>query len=257
MATQLIDDDVRGCIGGRADCEPVVELAGVTKRWPRRAWPPQRTIAWPVILANVTLCVRRCETLAVLGENGAGKTTLLKIIGGWARPDSGSVRVRGRVAYAAGERGFYFRLSVRENLAFFGALDGLRARERARRINEVARIVDIEADLNRRFAALSSGARQRLAVARALLADPNVVLLDEPTRALDPVHATDLRRFVRESLAARAQKTVIVATNLIDEARELGGRVAILRAGTLDLIDLPERVDDCSLRALFAKPVGA
>jgi ABC-2 type transport system ATP-binding protein len=145
--------------------------------------------------------------------------------------------------------------TVRENLAFFGALDGLRGRERADRIVQVTRTVDIERVLDQRFADLSSGIRQRLAVARALLTDPDVLLLDEPTRALDPPHASDLRRFVRQTLAKRFGKTIIVATNLIDEALELGDRIAVLRSRTLEFVELPgRRFEDSELRALFGMP---
>jgi ABC-2 type transport system ATP-binding protein len=243
---------------------PIIEVAEVSKRWPQRSWFPRAKLPAPDVLANVSFAVDRGEIVVVLGENGAGKTTLLKIVAGLARPDAGEVRVLGcdgsapsaalrrRVAYAGGERGFYFRLTVRENLSFFGALDGLRARERNARILEVARTVDIESALDRRFADLSSGLRQRLAVASALIADPEILLLDEPTRALDPPHASDLRRFIRETLAARCAKTIIIATNLIDEAIELGDRIAVLRAKTLEFVDLPSRrFDEREIRALF------
>jgi ABC-type multidrug transport system ATPase subunit len=247
----------------RALDERVVELAGVRKGWPRRSrFAPLDSVARDV-LVDVTFAVNRGEIVAVLGENGSGKTTLLKIVAGLARPDGGVIRLLGRdgtaspacrtqVAYAGGERGFYFRLTARENLAFFAALDGLESRERRSRIVEVARAVDVEADLDRRFADLSSGIRQRLAVARALIADPQILLLDEPTRALDPPHASSLRRFIRETLARRLGKTIIIATNLIDEARELGDRVAVLRSKTLEFIEMPPRAfDEYAIHDLF------
>jgi ABC-2 type transport system ATP-binding protein len=239
----------------------------VSKQWPKRAFFSRANTTASDVLSNVSFAVDRGEVVVILGENGAGKTTLLKIIAGLARPDAGQVTVLGcdgvepsaamrpRVAYAGGERGFYFRLTVRENLAFFGALDGLRGRERADRIVQVTRTVDIERVLDQRFADLSSGIRQRLAVARALLTDPDVLLLDEPTRALDPPHASDLRRFVRQTLAKRFGKTIIVATNLIDEALELGDRIAVLRSRTLEFVELPgRRFEDSELRALFGMP---
>ncbi len=244
-----------------------MEVAGVRKSWPQRRWLPQRRTPAADVLANVNFTVRRGETMVVLGENGAGKTTLLKIVGGLARPDHGDVRVLGydvrtpppvlrqRIAYAGGERGFYYRLTGRENLAFFCALGGLAPRAAAKRIAEVASMVDIERDIDKAFADLSSGLRQRLAIARALSGDPAVLLLDEPTRALDPPHARDMRRFIRETLAEKCGKTVIVATNLIDEATELGDRIAVLRKQTLDFVDLPQRrLDEPEMRTLFGMP---
>jgi ABC-type multidrug transport system ATPase subunit len=250
--------------------EPVVEIAGVEKSWRRRKWFGVRAIAGAPVLVDITLSVRRGEIVVLLGENGAGKTTLLKIIAGLARADAGIVRVLGcdvrepsaqlrrRIAFAGGERGFYFRLTVRENLAFFGALDGLHDPSLAGRILDVARIVDLEPQLEKLFADLSSGQRQRLSIARALLGDPELLLLDEPTRALDPPHALDLRRFVRDTLSRRLGKTILVATNLLDEAVALGDRVAVLRAGTLAFVELSNRrLDESEIRALFGLSDGA
>ena len=231
-----------------ANTAAAVTVRDVRKRWIRRSLF-RRDAAPPAdVFSNVTFAVAAGEIVAVLGENGSGKTTLLKIIAGLARPDAGDVRLLGengidpppslrrRVAYSGGERGFYFRLTARENLAFYGALDGLSPRKRAERIASVASIVDIEGDLDRRFADLSSGTRQRLAIGRALIADPEVLLLDEPTRALDPRHASELRTFVRDVLSRRLGKTIIVATNLIEEALELGDRIALLRSNLLEFV---------------------
>jgi ABC-2 type transport system ATP-binding protein len=137
------------------------------------------------------------------------------------------------------ERAFYFRLTARENLEYFGALAGLRSRELGPRTREMLELVDLAGDADVRFDNFSSGMRQRLAVARSLLGDPEVVLLDEPTRAVDPIHAQAIRTFVRDELVGRRGKTVILATNLLDEAWELCDRIAVLRSGAIAAIASP------------------
>jgi ABC-type multidrug transport system ATPase subunit len=113
-----------------------------------------------------------------------------------------------------------------------------------RRVEEVAREVDLAGDLDARFSAFSSGMRQRLTVARALLADPPIVLLDEPTRAVDPVHAEALRRFIRDHLVGRLKKTVILATNFLDEAWRLCDRIAVVNDGVVVALGPPGSLDD-------------
>jgi ABC-2 type transport system ATP-binding protein len=207
------------------------------------------------VLDDVSFSVARAELVGLLGVNGAGKTTLLHILATLAYGDRGNVmiggacartqpnRVRRMIGFCgSADRGFYYRLSVRENLRFFGALAGLAGRVRDRRIADVLEFVDLTERAQTRYAFLSSGMRQRLAVARALLADPPVLLLDEPTRALDPVHAEALRSFIRTRLVDELGKTVVLATNLLEEARELCDRVAILRDGRIVAFDAPTQL---------------
>jgi ABC-2 type transport system ATP-binding protein len=229
----------------RAD--PVVNLSGVSKSWPARRSLFRRIISQERgVLSDVSLHVRRGTIAVLLGENGAGKTTLLKIVAGLARPDTGAVSLFGesdacavdrlrakRVSYSGGERGFYFRLTVRENLRFFATLDGFRGKRRCERVDRVCDIVDLRDDVDRRFSDLSSGLRQRVAIARALLGDPDLLLLDEPTRTLDPLHAEAVRTFVRETLVGVHGKTVILATNQLAEAERLGDTVFVLRDAKL------------------------
>jgi ABC-2 type transport system ATP-binding protein len=138
------------------------------------------------------------------------------------------------------ERSFYWRLSGRENLTFFATLYNVpRARSRGR-IEELLARVDMLEAADRRFSDYSSGMKQRLAIARALLHDPPILLMDEPTRSLDPASAMSLRQFVLDELKARDHKTILVATHNLREAEVLCDRVAILvkgqvrRLGTVD-----------------------
>ncbi len=196
-------------------------------------------------LRGVDLEVRRGEILSLLGPNGAGKTTLLKIICCLVLPDCGRAMVDGhettqenRVKRLIGlvhsdERSFYWRLSARENLRFFARLYDVPRRQIERRIQELLERVDLVAAADRPFSGYSSGMKQRVAIARALLHDPPILLMDEPTRSLDPASSMELRRFVRDELNQRGGKTVLLATHDLREAEALSDRVAVLVRGKL------------------------
>jgi ABC-2 type transport system ATP-binding protein len=139
----------------------------------------------------------------------------------------------------AEERSFYWRLTARENLEFFARLHGLSDPLRRRRVDELLERVELSRDADRRFGDFSSGMRQRLAIARALLADPPVILMDEPTRSLDPVHAAHLRDWIKQQLHRREHKTILVATHNLREAEALCDRVAIIAAGELRAMASP------------------
>jgi ABC-2 type transport system ATP-binding protein len=212
-----------------------------------RGRPPRRTI-----LHGVSFTVGRGELVGLLGPNGAGKTTLLKSLAGLLLPDQGRIVVDGidvsrdplgakrQIGYCVSEeRSFYYRLTARRNLEFFGALYGLRGAELRRRVELVATQVDIRSALDRRFAGFSSGMRQRLTVARALLGNPQIVLLDEPTRAVDPVHAAELRAFIRHELIETLGKTIVLATNSLEEAWQLCDRIIVVNNGRIVALGPP------------------
>lgn len=208
-------------------------------------------------LRDITLDVRAGELLALLGPNGAGKTTLLKLLATLSIPDTGSIRINGidaaqhqlEVRAMIGlcpseERSFYYRLTARQNLEFFGALAGLRRTTLRRRIQEATQSVNLDGVLDRRYDSFSSGVRQRLALARALLADPVILLLDEPTRAVDPLQALSIRKFIQEELVKRQGKTVILATNLLEEAWQLADRIAVIHDGSIGAIGPPQTLHE-------------
>ncbi|GAC1430886.1 MAG: ABC transporter ATP-binding protein [Candidatus Velthaea sp.] len=215
--------------------------------WLRRRGNVPRT----TVLDGITLAIEQGELFGLLGANGAGKSTLLKLLATIALPDAGTIRIDGiqthraplearrRIALCGGsERSFYFRLTVRQNLMFFGALVDLRGAHLTRRIVEVLELVDLRDVIDQKYARLSSGMRQRLSVARALLAEPAIVLFDEPTRAVDPVHAAALRRLMRDRLIGELGKTVLLATNILEEAWSCD-RVAMLSRGRVVACDTP------------------
>ncbi|MGZ3497135.1 MAG: ATP-binding cassette domain-containing protein [Vulcanimicrobiaceae bacterium] len=215
----------------------MLRVKDVTKSFAvqRPAWrsllhrPARRTVLEAVSFDAVSGSV-----VGVLGANGAGKSTLLQIVAGLVKPDRGRVFVDGTVALCgSADRSFYYRLTLRENLRFFGALVGLRGATLQRRLDEVLHQNDLQSVADRLYSRCSSGMRQRANIARALLSDPQLLALDEPTRAVDPVHAQALRRYVRETLVKERGKTVLLATNVVEEAWELCDRVALLDGGRI------------------------
>lgn len=226
-------------------------VSNLTKRFPaRRGWTdvvrhPFRT-TYVTSVQDVSFHVDRGEFFGLLGPNGAGKTTLLKMLATLITPDEGTAEVegvdvegnpefvRGLVApVIANERSLYWRLTARENLELFAHLWTVPRAEVASRVEEVLRIVDLVDTGTKMVGQFSSGMMQRLLIARALIAEPRVLLLDEPTRSLDPISAREFRRFLREELAVRRQCAVIIATHSAEEAFDLCDRVAVLDRGRL------------------------
>jgi ABC-2 type transport system ATP-binding protein len=211
-------------------------------------------------LRGVDLAVRTGEIFGLLGPNGAGKTTLLKILSCLVLPDRGSARVGGvetrdedRVKPLLGlvnsdERSFYWRLSGTENLRFFARLYDVPSRSIDARIDTLLERVGMTEAAGRPFSGYSSGMKQRLAIARALLHDPPILLMDEPTRSLDPAASLALRKFVLDDLAGTAGKTILLATHDLREAEALSDRLAILVSGRVRQIGTVDEVKRWGLR---------
>lgn len=219
-------------------------------------------------LDNVSLNVSSGRALVLLGPNGSGKTTVLKLISTMLLPDEGRILVEGEdtrssshavrkhVGFAvATERSFFPRLSARENLDFFAALDDVPRSERCVKIDAMlgkTGLLDAADTLVMKF---SSGMYQRLGTARALIKEPSVILLDEPTRSLDPGSATQFWRLVRELAGGGA--TVVLATHNFQEAASVGDTVAVLRHGAVVgnlQIGRQTRVDE--LRSFYFNSTG-
>jgi ABC-2 type transport system ATP-binding protein len=211
-------------------------------------------------LAGIDLSVHEGEIVGLLGPNGAGKTTLLKILSCLVLPDKGTAKVGGvdtirenRVKPMIGlvhadERSFYWRLSARENLRFFSRLYNLKGRRIGSRIDELLERVEMTEEADRPFSGYSSGMKQRIAIARALLHDPPILFMDEPTRSLDPAAAMALRNFVLEKLHGRGKKTIVLATHNLQEAETMADRVAILVRGKVREVGTVDQVRRWGLR---------
>jgi ABC-2 type transport system ATP-binding protein len=231
--------------------EIAVRIAGLTKRFPvRRTWSemirhPLRNTSTTAV-AGASCDVFKGELFGLLGPNGAGKTTLFKMLTTSTTPDEGTATILGLDVVAdapevrrvvscvyASERNLYWRLSARENLLLWASLNRIYGDEARARIEEVLTIAEIADTGNKIVAMFSSGMRQRLLIARALLSKPKVLLLDEPTRSLDPISARSFRQLLRQLTGAPDGCTVILATHNSEEAMELCDRVAILDHGRL------------------------
>jgi len=199
------------------------------------------------LLADLNLQVRRGETLVLLGRSGSGKTTTLKLINRLLEPTEGEVLVEGRattawnpillrrhIGYVIQEVGLFPHFTVERNVGLVPALEGWEAGRIRARVHELLRLVDLDPEqfASRRPRELSGGQRQRVGVARALAADPPVLLMDEPFGALDPVTRAEIQReFIQ--LKERLNKTIVFVTHDVREALLLGSRIALIASGRL------------------------
>jgi len=226
------------------------------------------------VLKGVSLELYQGEALGLLGPNGAGKTTLLEILSTLLLPTGGQARVCGydvvreakqvrkALSYcASASDNFYPRLTGAANLEFYALLNDLSPQEARRKIQTVLNLVELEASGDVPFQRYSEGMKQRLALARALLTDPELLLLDEPTRSLDPVLQGEIRRFVRERVVAKLGKTVLLVTHSLLEAEQVCDQLAILHRGQIVSIGTPQEIKqasgDVDLTAAFQRVVGA
>ncbi|MGB9444215.1 MAG: ABC transporter ATP-binding protein [Candidatus Acidiferrum sp.] len=203
-------------------------------------------------LRGISLRVKAGEAVALLGANGAGKSTLLRIVATLLLPTRGAALVAGfdsareagsvrrRLGYHAGsDLGFYARLTGAENLRFFGRLNHLSDSFLRSRIPALAEQFELGDALNLQVRTLSSGTIQRLSLMRAILHQPEVLLLDEPTRSLDALGAADFRRFLKNEVLHRQGTALLFASHTIPEIEFLADRVAILKEGDLVAIATP------------------
>ena len=203
-------------------------------------------------LRDVSFEVETGEIFGLIGRNGAGKTTLTKIVATLVQPTTGSVSVHGydsvrddehvrrQVGLAtAEERSFYWRLTSEQNLMFFARLHGLSDRAARQRIRDLFAKLELDEVARRRFGELSTGNKQRLAVARAMLASPPVLLLDEPTRSLDPLAAARMREMISSLAEQDPPVTIFLTSHNLAEVETLCARVAIISRGQIRAIDTP------------------
>jgi len=212
--------------------DPIVDIRDVWKRY-------DTTIA----VAGISLRIERGALLGLIGPNGAGKTSLMKMIATLAKPDRGTVKVMGRdvrvavapirrrLGYMPAEFGKMPDMTVVEYLGYFGAAAGVPRAERERRVADVLELVDLRDRADSLVAAGSTGIKQRILIAKTLVHDPDLLVLDEPAAGLDPRARIEIREILRE--LNRIGKTIIVSSHILADLEEICDTVAIIEHGRL------------------------
>jgi ABC-2 type transport system ATP-binding protein len=204
---------------------------------------------------HLNLKIKKGELFGLLGPNGAGKTTLVKILCTLLPPDEGEAYVNGfdvereqmdvrrslGTLFSVGERGVFWRLNGYRNLEFFSAIYNVPRHKRHERIMEVLDLVGLKDKAFEHYQKYSGGMKRKLALARALLPDPPILLLDEPTVGLDVISSRYLREFIK-NLGEKAGKTVLYTTHYVEEASQICNRIGILNKGKLVACDTPSAI---------------
>jgi ABC-2 type transport system ATP-binding protein len=244
-----------------------IAVESVHKTFRQPGWFFSRGTAKTHALKGISFSVAPGEVLGLLGPNGSGKSTTLKLISTVLLPDRGRVAVNGadtrfqaqavrrQVGFAlASERSFFPRLTVRENLEFFAALEDVPWRECRGRVERVLGDVGLDSIAGKQAMRLSSGMYQRLAIARALIKQPSVLLLDEPTRSLDASASSQFWSLIRE--LSNSGMTILLATHNFAEAAAVCDRVAVLQEGRLMDIHAVNNSNSDQLRDSYLEITG-
>ncbi|MFQ5831076.1 MAG: ABC transporter ATP-binding protein [Candidatus Thorarchaeota archaeon] len=219
-----------------------------------------------VALNRVSLEIKRGEVFGLLGPNGAGKTTLIRVLVGLLTPTEGDAWVLGRdvqqdidyirerVSLLPQEAGIYERLTARENLVYYGGLYGIPEEELQRRADRLLDIVDLRDREDYQVRGFSGGMKRKVLVARALIIEPEIVFMDEPTTGVDTIGARVVRNLLKK-LSSEQNRTIILTTHDLNEVQELCDRVGILNEGDLVAIgapgDLEEQFKAADLEEVF------
>jgi sodium transport system ATP-binding protein len=218
---------------------------------------------------EVSFACQNGQVLGLLGPNGAGKTTTLRMLSTALQPDSGSIEIGGidilqnpvearrQIGFLSGGTGLYGRLSGRENIAYFGQLNGMSPKEIDKRISELSERLDMDTFLDRRSETYSTGMKQKASIARSVIHSPKVVILDEPTTGLDIMATQTVLNFIRDLKSQNVP--VIFSTHHLDEVSELCDMVTIIDKGETmfdDTFDTFKAVAGPSLHEAFLESIG-
>lgn len=200
------------------------------------------------VLRDITLEIPSGQVLGLLGPNGAGKSTLMKILIGLWKPDSGNVEAPSNIGYLPENNPLYEDMYVVEYLLFMARITmrDTSAKEQADRVETLIERVGLTPERHKHIRELSKGYRQRVGLAQALIGDPDLLILDEPTTGLDPNQLVDIRNLIRQ---VGRDRTVILSTHIMQEVREMCDRVVVLSKGTIQADKAIEDITD--LETLF------
>ena len=208
-----------------------------------------------VAVDNLTLSVRKGELLSLLGVNGAGKTTTIKMLSCLTQPTSGDAFLNGNsilkdadavksiIAVSPQETAVAPGLSVRENLALICGVHGFSREKRNAKIRELVELLDLSSVVSKKAGKLSGGWQRRLSIAMALISQPQILFLDEPTLGLDVLARSDLWDMIR---SLKGQVTIILTTHYMEEAEALSDRVAIMKDGKLLVCDTADAIKEAA-----------
>lgn len=219
---------------------------------------------------NVTFECKPGEVFGLLGPNGAGKTTTLRLLSTVLQPDSGRAticdydiisqpeQVRQIIGFLSGDTGLYRRLSGKEILRYFASLYGLKKTEFNRRLTEVVGLLELDSFIDTKTDKLSTGQKQRISIARTVIHDPPVLILDEPTMGLDIIASKSIIDFIAR--AKNKGKTVLFSTHVMREAERLCDRIGIIHEGRVELqgsfSEIRTQYGNDDLEHIFFKAVG-
>lgn len=200
------------------------------------------------VLKDISLEIPSGQVLGLLGPNGAGKSTLMKILIGLWKPDAGSVEAPSNIGYLPENNPLYEDMYVVEYLLFMARITmcDASAKEQKERVENLIERVGLAPERHKHIRALSKGYRQRVGLAQALIGDPDLLILDEPTTGLDPNQLVDIRNLIRQ---IGKDRTVILSTHIMQEVREMCDRVVVLSQGGIQADQLIDEITD--LETLF------
>ena len=226
-----------------------IRISGLTKCYPtsRRRWGlfSSSSLQDRPAVENISLEVEQGEFFGLLGQNGAGKTTLIKMLSTLIIPTSGKAKVNGydlenevaikkSIGIVSGdERSFFWRLTGRQNLEFFAALHNIKPKCIRPRVEYLLELIGLKEFGNEIFRSYSTGMKQRLSIARALLHEPRILFLDEPTKGLDPFALKTIHNLFKLQLSQQMKVTIFMTTHRLDEAEKLCDRIAIMHQGRI------------------------